>query len=377
MPSRIVPLATALAALAVPLSAAAFDISVPPPGGSQRSTVIQRLGLVTVSVDYSSPRVTSPAGENRRGRIWGQLVPYGLHALDFNDCTQCPWRAGANENTVFTTSHAIKVQGKPLPAGSYGLFMIAGKESFTVIFSNRSTAWGAYWYDPKEDVLRVEAKPEPCEFHETLTYDFDARFLDRAVLALKWEELRVAIEITVDDPLGLYAAAIRDQLKGGAGFQWQNLQQAAQFCLDNRYNGPDCLLWAERAAHAPYIGQENLTTLTSLGLLQLENGKPEGAATLTKAAGMATTPVDAFRIGRPLVSRKLFAEALAIFAAADAKWPGAWPLDVGFMRAHAGLGDKAKALEAGKRALAKAPDDSARQFIDRLLKKVEAGEPLE
>ncbi|MEW6336473.1 MAG: DUF2911 domain-containing protein [Acidobacteriota bacterium] len=377
MPRRLAELAASLVAALVSLPAAAFDIAAPPPGGSQRSTVIQHLGLVTVSVDYSSPRVTSPAGENRRGRIWGQLVPYGLHALDFNDCTQCPWRAGANENTVFATSHDIKVQGKPLPAGSYGLFMIAGKESFTVIFSSRSTAWGAYWYDPKEDVLRVETTPEPCEFHEALTYDFDTRFLDRAVLALKWDELRVPIEITVDGPLGLYATTIRDQLKGGAGFQWQNLQQAAQFCLDNRYKGPECLDWAERAVRAPYIGQENLTTLTSLGLLQLENGKPEAGATLARAAGMATTPVDAFRVGRPLVARKMFAEALRIFAAADARWPGAWPLDVGFLRAYAGLGDKAKALEAGKRALAKAPDDSARQFIDRLVKKVEAGEPLE
>jgi len=365
-----------LLSVSLALPATAFDVTVPPPGGAQRSTVVQHLGLVTVSVDYSSPRVTSPSGENRRGKVWGELVPWGLHDLGFNDCKQCPWRAGANQNTVFTTSHDVKVQGKPLKAGSYGLFMIAGKDSFTVIFSSRSTAWGSYWYDPKEDVLRVEAKPEPGEFHEALTYDFDARFLGRAVLALKWDELKVPLEITVDDPLSLYVARIREELKGGAGFQWQELEKAADFTLTNKVNLEEGLAWAERAVRPP-SGQENITTLRTLALLQLATGKPEGAKTLERAASLATNPVDAYRVARPLVSQKRFAEALAAFEAASKKWPGQWPLDVGLMRSYAGLGQKAKAAEAGKRALAKAPDEGNRKNVERLLKKVEAGEALE
>ncbi len=375
--AMLVAVVAVVVSLGVPRPAAAFDVPVPPPGGAQRSTVTQHLGLVTVSVDYSSPRVTSPSGENRKGKIWGDLVPWGLHDLGYNDCKQCPWRAGANESTVFTTSHDVKVQGKLLPAGSYGLFMIAGQESFTVIFSRRSTAWGAYWYDPSEDVLRVEAKPQPCEFHETLTYDFTERFLGRAVLALKWEEKQIPIEITVDEPLALYVAKIKEQLKGGAGFQWEEVRKAAQFCLDNRYAYPQGLEWAERAAHSPYGGQENAATLTTLALLQMANGKPEATASLEKATSMATTPLDAYRIGRPLVAQKKFAEALAVFKVADKKWPGQWPLDVGLLRSYAGLGEKAKALEAGKKALAKAPDEPNRKNVERLLKKVEAGEPLE
>ena len=363
--------------LAASVPAGAFDVTVPPPGGAQRSTVTQRIGLVTVSVDYSGPRVTSPRGENRRGKIWGDLVPYGLHTLDYNDCKQCPWRAGANENTVFSTSHGIKVEGKPLPAGTYGLFMIAGKESFTVIFSSRSTAWGAYWYDPKEDVLRVDVKPQPSDFRETLTYDFEVRELGRAVLALRWEDLKIPFTITVDDPLGLYVAKIRDELKGGAGFQWEDMQTAAQFCLENKVKAPDCLVWAERAAHSPFGGQENMATLTTLGLLQAENGLPAAARTLQQAASMANTAFDAYRIGRPLVTQKMYPEALAIFEEANKKWPGQWPLDVGFLRVYAGMGEKAKALEAGKRALAKAPEDVFRKSVEGLVKKVEAGLPLE
>ena len=139
-------------------SATAQPHHLPASGDNQRASVTQQVGPVEVTISYGSPRVVLK-GNDRRGKIWGTLVPYGLTELDFNDCKSCPWRAGANESTVFTTTGEIKVQGKSLPAGSYGLFAITGPEEWTFIFSKNTTSWGAYWYDPKEDVLRVTAKP--------------------------------------------------------------------------------------------------------------------------------------------------------------------------------------------------------------------------
>src|SRR5262249_14185033 len=131
-------------------------LTMPPSGGNQKASVAQHIGLVKVSVDYSSPHVHSPVGEDRKGKISGTLVPYGMANLGFGTCgDQCPWRGGANENTVFTTSHAIKVQGKELPAGAYGLHFVPGKDEWTVIFSKNSTSWGSFFYDAKEDALRV------------------------------------------------------------------------------------------------------------------------------------------------------------------------------------------------------------------------------
>ena len=67
----------------------------------------------------AAPTSTAPTGEDRKGKIWGGLVPYGMANLGFGACgDQCPWRGGANENTVFTTSHDIKVAG---PAAAGGL----------------------------------------------------------------------------------------------------------------------------------------------------------------------------------------------------------------------------------------------------------------
>src|SRR5260370_219164 len=100
--------------------------------------------------------------------------------LGFGTCgDQCPWRGGANENTVFTTSHDIKVQGQPLPAGSYGLHFLPGRDEWTIIFSKNYTSWGSFFYDAKEDALRAKAKPPKSDYHEDLTYWFPAPRLVR------------------------------------------------------------------------------------------------------------------------------------------------------------------------------------------------------
>ena len=118
--TQISRLVFALAACALLSSASAVvakDITLPPSGDNQFSSVTQGIGLVRVTVEYHSPDVHGPTGDDRHGKIWGGLVPYGMADLGFGTCgNQCPWRGGANENTVFTTSHDIKVQGQHLPA---------------------------------------------------------------------------------------------------------------------------------------------------------------------------------------------------------------------------------------------------------------------
>ncbi len=61
-------------------------------------------------------------------------------------------------------------------AGTYGLSLDVEKEGpWKWIFSNNATSWGSYYYDPKEDALRVETKAEDAAYTEYLTYSFDER----------------------------------------------------------------------------------------------------------------------------------------------------------------------------------------------------------
>ena len=64
-----------VALLALAPRAGAQSITLPPDGDNQRSEVTQQIGLVTVSVAYGSPDVHAPNGDDRRGKIFGTLVP--------------------------------------------------------------------------------------------------------------------------------------------------------------------------------------------------------------------------------------------------------------------------------------------------------------
>ncbi len=378
---RLTPNQNTLASFAaiVGLSAApafAQGLTLPPSGDNQKASVTQHIGLVKVTVSYSSPRVHR-AGQDRTGKIWGELVPYGLSDLGFNDCKECPWRAGANENTVFKVTHDVKVEGKPLAAGSYGLHMIPGADKFTVIFSKDSSAWGSYWYDSKQDVLRVEVKTAKGDFHEWLTYEFTEREPAKATLQLAWENLRVPLSISVEDPNELYFQNLKKEMHGAPGFQWSDLLAAAQFTLQTGKHLDAGLDWAQRAVSAPFVGNENFQTLSTLGELQLLSGKTEeGEKTFDRAiSNPSTKPTDAHQLGRQLLQQGRKAEALKVFQANAKRFPNQWPVNVGLARGYAAMGETKKALEHARLALAQAPDEANKKSVQALIMELEKGAP--
>lgn len=370
-----------LAAAAVTLCALgafAQGITLPPSGGNQRQTVIQQIGPVKVSVEYSSPHVHSPQGEDRKGKIWGTLVPYGLTDLGFGTCKQCPWRGGANENTVFTTSHDIVVNGEKLPAGSYALFYIVDPNEWTAIFSKNHTSWGSFFYNPAEDALRVKVKPVKSEYREVLTYDFTERKDDDATLALKWEELAAPLEIKVPNAVDYYIAEISNELRSSPGFQYQNWAQAAQYAIQQK-RGPEALAWADAAAHAPQgIGRENFQTLMTLATAQELNGKTaDAAATREKALNHPTaTANDVHLYGRTLLAQKKKDEAIRVWEFNAKRFGTVWPVNVSLARANSAKGNYSEALKYAKLALAEAPDEANKKNLEGAVKKLEAGQDI-
>jgi tetratricopeptide (TPR) repeat protein len=380
------PAVLALAALVFasgPAAAQFPGVTLPPDGGNQRATVNQGIGLVRVSVDYSSPHVHSPSGEDRRGKIWGEgadvLIPYGMHKEAFGTChEQCPWRGGANENTVFTTSHDIKVQGQPLAAGSYGLHFVPGRDEWTVIFSKNHTSWGSFFYDAKEDALRVKAKPAKGAYHEDLTYGFRDRRLDKAALVLSWEDLELPLSITVDNSDDLYVEALRHDLRSSPGFTWQGWNAAAQFCLTHKSHLDEGLRWAEQAVDPNGSGQPNFTTLVTLAELQDANGRAADAKTTRDKAFHDPTagPVDLHQYARQLLAQKKPTAAMEVFELNAKLHPDTWPVHLGLARGHAALGHQKEALEQAKLALPQAPDDNNRRNVQQIIKRLEAGKSL-
>lgn len=360
-------------------AAAAFaqypGLTLPYSGGNQRAAVIQYIGPVKVTIEYSSPKVHSPQGEDRRGKIWGGLVPYGEGDLGFLPGVLSPWRAGANENTVFEASHAVLVEGKPLPAGRYGLHMLPGKEKWILIFNRNPDGWGSYFYEPKDDVLRVETKSAPHAYREFLTYEFTERLPNKARAEMQWEDLAVSWTVEVPDVNAVYISELKRDLSGSHAWQSAAWRAAARFCADNNTHLEQGLEWAEKSISLPFAGRKNFDTLsTKAEILGKLNRKPEADAVMKEAIAHPTaTAVNIHLHARQLQIENRNAEALELFKLNGVRHPGEWPVEVGLMRVHAASGNAAKALEHARKAFDQAPDPMNKTNLERIIKLLEAG----
>ncbi len=381
----------AVALLATPAAAQLFEgVTIPPSdsdldrhsrGGAQHATVSQDIDLVRVTIDYGRPHVHSTSGVDRRGKIWGKgnLVEYGMANLPFGSCgSQCPWRAGANENTVFTVTHDVTIQGQRLAAGSYGLFFIPEANEWTIIFSKNYTSWGSFYYDAKEDALRVTAKPQASEYHEDLTYEFRDDAPDSVTAVLRWEDLQLPFVVKVENLNELYVEKMRQELRSKGGFNWRGWTTAVQFCLANKIDLDEALLWARHGADPYFGGQENATTLFTLAMALDANGKTsEGKAVLVKAIHSPDAgPSDLHVLGRQLIAMHRPAEAMEVFTANAQLHPDAWPVHFGLARGHAALGHKDQAIAEAKLALPQAPDAANRDAVKAFIANLEAGKPV-
>lgn len=207
---------------------------------SPQSTVSQTVGTTTVSVDYHRPQV--------RGRkIWGELVPYGQ-----------VWRTGANQATTIKFSDPVKVNGQPVPAGTYALFSIPGPEQWTLILNKRARQFGAYEYQPKDDLLRFVVKAKAVkEFSEWLTYEVYPASRSSAYVDLYWEKLRVSflVEVDVDS---IVTARMRRAMSRAGDRDWKIYADAAEYFVEQDKELTQALGWAEKSIRI----QENPVNLS-------------------------------------------------------------------------------------------------------------------
>ncbi len=329
----------------------ASELSVPPAGDNERAEVSQWIGPVRISIDYHSPKVHNPADNDRTGHIWGELVHYGFFDEGFGPTKGAPWRAGANESTSITFSNDVKVEGKDLKAGTYALFLDVEKTgSWTWVFSNH-LGWGSFQYDPKDDALRVPVTPQDAAFTEFLTFGFDDRHPDSAVAYLQWEKKRVPFKIEVPNVNELYVARMRHELQAWPGFNYQNWQNAAQFCADNKINLEEALMWAEKAINGPFrgatIAHEDFSTLsTKAAVLAAMGRESESDAVMEKALRVPGT--DAYSIyayGMGLLRADRKSKAMEMFTFNQQHHPDDkfWTA-LGMARGYTALGDKKNAI---------------------------------
>lgn len=354
------------------------QLTLPPSGDNQQASVTQWMGPVEVEINYSSPDVHGPNGEDRTGHIWGELVPYGLSNLQFGystDANPSPWRGGANMNTTIRFSHDVLVEGQPLKAGIYGLHFIPEKEEWTIIFSSNSTAWGSFFYNPKEDVLRVKTKPASNVYTEWLTYTFTDRQTNTCTVELRGELLRVPMHIQVPNIEQVYIDQFRKELQSDIGFGFQAWVDAANYCVAHQMNLEEALKWANYAIEEPFFGRKNFTTLSCKASVLAAMGKTAQSDSIMQVAikDPTASALDVHYYARGLQAIQKNAEALAVYKVNYEKYPNLPVTNLGLARGYSATGDYKQALKYAQAALKLNPDPQVKQTLEQAIKTLEAG----
>ncbi|HEU5291614.1 MAG TPA: DUF2911 domain-containing protein [Cyclobacteriaceae bacterium] len=324
---------------------------------SPAASVKQTIGISTVSIDYSRPKVN-----NRQ--VWGALVPFGWNVQAFGAGNSAPWRAGANENTVITLSHSAKIEGQNVPAGSYGLFFVINQDnSGEVILSKDFHSWGSFFYDQKQDQLRAKIQVRDNAHTELLTYDFTNLAKNSGELVLNWEKKQfpVKIEFAVDEIVMANADA---ELKGQKGFNPQGFISAANYALANDVNKEQALKWIDQA-----IAQNrNFNALNVKAQLLKKSGKTdEGDKLLTEAMTIATE-VELNAYGYQLLGQNQYDKAIEVLVLVTQRYPksaNAWD---SLGEAYATKGDKDNAIKNFKKSLSLNPPANVRANSEKFLK---------
>jgi Protein of unknown function (DUF2911) len=258
------------------------------PRPSQKATVMQTIGVTDVTITYSRPGV--------KGRkIWGDPpaeLAAGTATLDDQnkrpkDMVIVPyghvWRTGANEATQFVVTDDVMINGQKLPAGSYSLHTIPGKDEWTIVFNGTANQWGSFNYDEKKDALRVRTKPEWVSDHqEWLMFSFDPVTDNSAQVNIRWEKVKVPFTVVVPDVKAVTLTKLRAAVAAAKPDDWRTPLQAANyvFLSEDKMDPTEAIGWLEQSIKI----KETFGNLYSKARLLAGQGKTQEAIAVGEKA---------------------------------------------------------------------------------------------
>jgi tetratricopeptide (TPR) repeat protein len=341
-----------------------------PNGPSKKAVVTEQVGLIQISITYHRPSVNG-----REGKIWGELIHKGFIKQGFGPDNPAPWRAGANENTIIEFENDVKIEGQNLSKGKYALFIAYDPAESIIIFSKKTDAWGSFFYDEKDDVLRVKVKPQPLEKSvEWLKYDFLNQTPNSAVIALSWEKLSIPFKVEVD-ALKQQFDIFASEAKNPRGFTSEGLNIAANWCLTNNYELEKGLEWINFAVNT-FNGSQKFPILATKAQLLEKLGKQDEAAAIMKQALPIGNMNELHQYGRQLLALKKPKEALEVFQMNYDKNPNQFTTLMGMTRGLSANGNYPKALEFAIKALPLAPNDANKQAVQAMIDKLKIGKDV-
>jgi hypothetical protein len=127
-------------------------------------------------------RVIFSRPQKNKRVIFGELIEYGV-----------VWRLGANEATELEFFKDVKLGGKKIAKGRYTLYAIPQEKEWTIIINKDTDVWGAFKYDPKKDVARINVPvTKTAETVEVFTMNF-AKNGNGVALNIAWDDAGVSV----------------------------------------------------------------------------------------------------------------------------------------------------------------------------------------
>ena len=156
---------------------------------SPHETISAGIDNSLVMVVYGRPYTKDPkSGEPRK--VWGDLVPFDK-----------VWRLGADESTLLVSANPLAFGDVTVPAGAYELFMLPMEDgSAKLIVNKRVGEWGAYTYDDKQDLARIDLKKEAATSPAdqfTITIDKGEKGSGMGTMKFAWADEVYSLPFTV------------------------------------------------------------------------------------------------------------------------------------------------------------------------------------
>jgi hypothetical protein len=153
------------------------------PAASPASTVMQKVGLTDVTIEYSRPGL--------KGRdMYEALTPVDKI-----------WRTGANAGTKITFSTDVKVEGTDIPAGKYTFYSIPGKSEWKVmLYTDNDLGGYVSRYDESKELVKFTVTPANVSPKvETMTFGVNDISKDgtKASIVFMWENTAWKLNLEV------------------------------------------------------------------------------------------------------------------------------------------------------------------------------------
>lgn len=148
------------------------------PSLSPSCTLVQKLGLTTVTIDYSRP--------SKKGR-----TVFGTDGLvEYNEY----WRTGANAVTTIDISSAVTIQDQSIAKGKYAILSTLTDSTWTIhLFPYEQKSWNHFTkLDP---TYSLTSNTEQIQTRETLGISLEKINLDRADLVFSWANTKTAFAL--------------------------------------------------------------------------------------------------------------------------------------------------------------------------------------